>query len=95
MSVLIFKKIISTNKKLNKKLDDLNDNLYELIQDMDGFDRFVESEFGCTFKEKITEVRISGNEEGLEELEEILETYEEYLQELQDIRDEYNSDEEL
>lgn len=93
MGVSIFKKIISTNKKLNKKLDILNDNLYELIQDMDDFDKFVESEFGCTFTEKITEVRISGNEEGLEELGDILETYEEYLQELQDIRDEYNSDE--
>lgn len=84
---------MSTNKKLNKKLDDFNDNLYELIQDMNDFDKFVESEYGCTFTEKIKEVRISGSEEGLEELEYILKTYEEYLQELQDIRDEYNSDE--
>lgn len=93
MSISIFKKIISNNKNLDKKLDNLNDHLYELIHDFDDFDKFVESEFGCTFTEKIKELRISENEEGLEELQDILERYEEYVQELQDIRDEYNSDE--
>lgn len=93
MNITRLKINISKIKNLDEKLDTLNDNLYELIYDLDDFYNFVESEFGCTFIEKITEIKISRNEEKVEELLDIIDEYEDYLQELQDIRDEYNSDE--